>query len=213
MVGLAKFDGINWSLFNNTNSPLDTSNYVNAIAIDKKGNKWIATASRFIMLHDSLDCFGGGGILKFDNTKWTAFTTENSPLPDNRINWVGVDNDNNIWFCHVKDFYTPPGNFWGVYNEDSLSIPQAPTGIHEEPKYASNGILIYPNPTSTSLSVEGIGNISNISIINSLGIEVLSQNEVSGKAQIDVSSLSNGLYIVKIHTATKDVVKSIIVSH
>lgn len=212
MVGLAKFDGINWSLFNNTNSPLDTSNYVNAIAIDKKGNKWIATASRFIMLHDSLDCFGGGGILKFDNTKWTAFTTENSPLPDNRINWVGVDNDNNIWFCHVKDFYRPPGNFWGVYNEDSLSIPQAPTGIHEEPKYASNGILIYPNPTSSSFTITGADGGSAIRVINSLGMEVISRSETSGKKQIDVTSLPNGLYFVNIHTSTGTVVKPVLIS-
>ncbi len=40
--GLAKFDGVNWTVYNTSNSGLP-SNYVRAIAIDGQGNKWIGT--------------------------------------------------------------------------------------------------------------------------------------------------------------------------
>jgi ligand-binding sensor domain-containing protein len=45
--GLAKFDGVNWTVYNTSNSGLP-SNAVLAIAIDGLGNKWIGT--------------GGGGL-------------------------------------------------------------------------------------------------------------------------------------------------------
>jgi ligand-binding sensor domain-containing protein len=40
--GLAKFDGVNWTVYNTSNSGLP-DNYVYAIAIDGQGNKWIGT--------------------------------------------------------------------------------------------------------------------------------------------------------------------------
>jgi ligand-binding sensor domain-containing protein len=52
--GLAKFDGINWTVYNTSNSGLP-DNYVRAIAIDGQGNKWIGT--------------DGGGLAKFDGCK------------------------------------------------------------------------------------------------------------------------------------------------
>jgi len=40
--GLAKFDGVSWTVYNTSNSGLP-DNYIIAIAIDKEGNKWIGT--------------------------------------------------------------------------------------------------------------------------------------------------------------------------
>ncbi len=40
--GLAKFDGVNWTVYNTSNSGLP-DNWVYAIAIDGQGNKWIGT--------------------------------------------------------------------------------------------------------------------------------------------------------------------------
>jgi ligand-binding sensor domain-containing protein len=66
--GLAKFDGINWTVYNTSNSGLP-DNYVYAIAIDGQGNKWIGTL--------------GGGLAKFDGVNWTVYNTSNSGLPYN----------------------------------------------------------------------------------------------------------------------------------
>jgi ligand-binding sensor domain-containing protein len=65
---LAKFDGVNWTVYNTSNSGLP-DNYVRAIAIDGQGNKWIGTL--------------GEGLAKFDDVNWTVYNTSNSGLPDN----------------------------------------------------------------------------------------------------------------------------------
>jgi ligand-binding sensor domain-containing protein len=40
--GLAKFDGVRWTVYNTSNCSLPYD-FVNAIAIDEQGNKWIGT--------------------------------------------------------------------------------------------------------------------------------------------------------------------------
>ena len=83
---------------------------------------------------------------------------------------------------------------------DDFSIDFA-SGINETKETAIN---IYPNPTSNTLF---IGNSKNpvISVYNNLGEVVLSSN----KKAIDVSTLSQGLYIVKVidnnETSTKQI--------
>jgi ligand-binding sensor domain-containing protein len=54
MDGFAKFDGVNWTVYNTSNSGLP-NNRIWAIAIDGQGNKWIGTY--------------GGGLAKFDGCK------------------------------------------------------------------------------------------------------------------------------------------------
>jgi sugar lactone lactonase YvrE len=68
--GLAKFDGVSWTVYNTSNSGLP-SDWITAIAIDAQGNKWIGTA--------------GGGLAKFDGVNWTVYNSYNSRLPYNTI--------------------------------------------------------------------------------------------------------------------------------
>jgi len=56
--GLAKFDGVNWTVYNTSNSGLP-SNSVSSIIIDASDNKWIGT---------------GAGLAKFDDINWEIFT-------------------------------------------------------------------------------------------------------------------------------------------
>jgi len=56
-------------------------------------------------------------------------------------------------------------------------------------------VSIYPNPTDNYLFIEGNKNPISISIYNLLGTEVISKSNTD---KIDVSELSNGVYIIKI---------------
>ena len=117
--GLAKFDGINWTVYNTSNSGLP-NNYVNAIAIDGQGNKWIGTY--------------GGGLAKFDGVNWTVYNTSNSGLPDNRVNAIAIDGQGNKWigtygidnkfmgvvFGGLAKF---DGVNWTVYNTSNSGLP------------------------------------------------------------------------------------------
>ena len=70
-------------------------------------------------------------------------------------------------------------------------------------------IAIYPNPASTLLNVEAEG-YDNLQIVNMVGQVVYSTN-VSGRLQINVSDLSNGVYFVRLTntngTATQKFIK------
>jgi len=56
-------------------------------------------------------------------------------------------------------------------------------------------VTIYPNPTDNYLFIEGNKNPISISIYNLLGAEVISKSNTD---KIDVSELSNGVYIIRI---------------
>jgi ligand-binding sensor domain-containing protein len=198
MVGLVKYDGTKWIQFNSTNSPL-SSNYVNGLTIDTKGNIWIGTASNTFKAGEMIS---GCGLLKFNGSTWTAFNSSNSLIPDNDVQWVGADRLGNIWFVCKKMF--------GVMNEDG--IPFLVNGVSEQPA-ESTSIHLYPNPTSTSFTLSGLEGVSSVRLVNSVGVEVKQWLMVNGQLSIDVSDLVNGLYFVNIRTATGATVKPIMVSH
>ncbi|MFN8359596.1 MAG: T9SS type A sorting domain-containing protein [Candidatus Kapaibacterium sp.] len=207
MIGLAKFDGVTWNLYNNSNSPMNSNNYINSIAIDKHGNKWIATKA--YGTRSSNYYLEGCGLLKFDNTTWTAYTSKNSPLPSDEVEWVGTDNDNNVWF-------TLRFGGWGVLNENGLPPFLAPSDAEEQPDTQSGTITITPNPSSTTITISGTDAISAVTIVNSFGMEVVGKQTISnanGSLNVDVSDLASGVYFVQLRTPTGKISKPIVVMH
>lgn len=65
-------------------------------------------------------------------------------------------------------------------------------------EYFVSKFYIYPNPTTGTLNINSKSQISNLEIYNNVGQKVLSNNN---KKSIDVSSLSTGLYFIKIKDA------------
>ena len=76
-----------------------------------------------------------------------------------------------------------------------------PSGIHE---YSNlSGFEIYPNPSSDFITVKVPSQHFYISITNILGEIVLRDNSLNQSKNIDVRSLPNGIYSVKIFTNDK----------
>jgi len=63
-----------------------------------------------------------------------------------------------------------------------------------------NSISVYPNPVRDFVNIEGDLPLSNIRIITINGSEVLKQNVDNKKANLDLSNLNNGTYILLIET-------------
>ncbi len=105
----AKFDGVNWTVYNTSNSGLP-DNYVLTIAIDGGGNKWIGT--------------GWGGVAKFDGVNWTVYNTSNSGLPSNYVRAIAIDGQGNKW---IGTGYGGLAKFdgvnWTVYNTSNSGLP------------------------------------------------------------------------------------------
>jgi ligand-binding sensor domain-containing protein len=79
--GLARFDGMNWQIFNTTNSSLPSNN-IQWVAIDSSNNIWTATMN---------------GLAKYNRSTWDIYNTSNSPIPSNELVYVSCENGNTIW--------------------------------------------------------------------------------------------------------------------
>jgi hypothetical protein len=105
--GLAKFDGMNWTVYNTSNSNLP-SNYVTAIAIDGQGNKWIGTSE---------------GLVKFDGKNWTVYNTSNSGLPSDYVTAIAIDGQGNLWVGTSEGLVKFDGTNWTDFNFSSSGLP------------------------------------------------------------------------------------------
>jgi len=66
--------------------------------------------------------------------------------------------------------------------------------------YVNVNLLVYPNPTSSILSVANDKTINELQLYNYVGQLVFSEEVLSQEYNIDVSSLSSGTYILKVST-------------
>lgn len=79
--GLARFDGIKFTVFDKQNTAEIKSNYIRSLLADRQGALWIGTAQ---------------GLVRMLNGKFTLFTRDNG-LPSETIHAVYEDRGGNIW--------------------------------------------------------------------------------------------------------------------
>lgn len=84
--GLARFDGVRFTVFDKENTPALQSNHISALLVDSQNTLWIGTQ--------------GGGLVQLQNGEFFTYTTRNG-LPndsvlslyqdENRALWIGTD--------------------------------------------------------------------------------------------------------------------------
>ena len=80
--GLARFDGVNWSVYTTENSPL-LDDDIRAVCVENDTIVWIGTVQ--------------GGLYSFDGLNWENYNPTNSGLPDYLVRSIAIDTQNNIW--------------------------------------------------------------------------------------------------------------------
>jgi PAS domain S-box-containing protein len=80
--GLARFDGMHFSVFDKENTPELQSNDIRALLVDHQNNLWIGT--------------DGGGLTRYSDGHFTTFTSRNGVLND-AITALAEDTDGNLW--------------------------------------------------------------------------------------------------------------------
>ena len=115
----------------------------------------------------------------------------------NNINLTSLDSSNNPdLICIFVDDASYSTENW-------TNIDPASTFVNNEAECALSigdnafelDVTIYPNPTDNYLFIEGNKNPISISIYNLLGAEVISKSNTD---KINVSELSNGVYVIRI---------------
>lgn len=80
--GLVRFDGINFLVFNQDNTPAIKNNYIQVMCLDQTGKLWLGTH--------------GGGLTVYDNGKFLAFN-ESDGLSNGNITALSIASDNSLW--------------------------------------------------------------------------------------------------------------------
>lgn len=208
--GLAIYEDGGFTVYWTGNADLG-DNTVLSIAEDAYNNKWLATSFggltvltedytflRFTPLtsdivdwsvdavridHEQKGIIGMStfGLHTFDNTNWAHYTTGNSDLPDDFINALTIDANNQVWVG------TEAGGI-AVFDQDYVSV-QNPTQLH---------ISIFPNPASANILLNGIEPGAHISISNITGS--VTENLVASDAfvWISVSDWPQGTYLITV---------------
>lgn len=142
-----------------------------------------------------------------------------------------IEADSNYWGTtstqHVdsviNDFFDL-GNLSVVFSSPILTLPTAidttcPVAI---PTFVSNinsitaSILLFPNPATTQFTVAFYKTIhaGNIQIYNIIGKEVLQENIYqASQKEINIQSISNGIYLVRLFDGEKYYCEKIVVQH
>ena len=79
--GLARFDGVKFTVFDKQNTPELKSNYIRSLLADRQGALWIGTAQ---------------GLVRMLNGRFTLFTSDDG-LPSETIQAVYEDREGNLW--------------------------------------------------------------------------------------------------------------------
>jgi len=132
--GLARFDGIRFTVFDKQNTPELRSNDIRVLLEDRGGALWIGTADGLVRLLDG---------------KFTAFTTRDG-LPSNVIDALFVDHNDSLWVA------TPSGI--ARFSESVFTPFAAPA------EFPKNGIKVLFEDREGALwigSLEGLARYQN----------------------------------------------------
>ncbi len=123
-------------------------------------------------------------LAKWDGTNWSCLCPS---IIDNGVLDLTFHND---------ELYVA-GGFYTINGDTMMNIAKynLSTGIHEV--FDNSEITICPNPAKKYLNINSSKNIKEIKLVDVSGKEL---NKYTECRQIDVSSLNNGLYFLKILT-------------
>jgi hypothetical protein len=131
-------------------------------------------------------------IAKLEGSIWNnIYNASNSPIDFTNFLGLEIDTLGNLWVADIIALHT-------------LLTPNSPTWLNVNSLDLEHEIFIYPNPGSSTISIQSLNNFDAIKIIDLQGRTVL---ESHSKDQIDVSSLKAGNYIIQVFSA--DLVRSL----
>ncbi|MEN9997568.1 MAG: hypothetical protein RI922_558 [Bacteroidota bacterium] len=131
-------------------------------------------------------------IAKLEGSTWNnIYNASNSPIDFSNFLGLEIDTLGNLWVADNQSLHT-------------LLTPNSPTWLNVNSLDLEQEISIYPNPGSSTISIQNLNNFDAIKIIDLQGRTVL---ESHTEDQIDVSSLKAGNYIIQVFSA--DLVRSL----
>ena len=145
--GLARFDGINFTVFDKQNTPQLHSNYIRTLLEDRWGALWIGTAE---------------GLIRMQQGKFTAFATGDG-LPNDSIQSLHEDREGNLWVATAAGLGLLKGNAVTTFTPRERLIGGSIQALFED---AEGGLWI---GTPYGLSLFKDGKFANYTARDGLG--------------------------------------------
>lgn len=146
---LLKFDGVEWTVFDTTNSPFNENVSLENISVGNgsdicvatskglfifDGNSWIVynTSNSGLpqnYLHsvfadgDTIWISSNSGLTRFDGVNWTTFDTSNSNFSGRNVIKMEKDISGNLWFLHYDGLEKFDGNTFTSYGITTNTFP------------------------------------------------------------------------------------------
>ena len=137
------------------------------------------------------------------------YLTANSTYANART--FGIQSAIDLYGDNSPEVIATTNAFYAVGIGSAYSAPTAKTNLSKiaVSETIDDDLVLYPNPTTYSLSVSIKGNKSgNYKIYNALGYEI--QNGKTSGGEINVSNLNNGVYYFEFNNGEKNIVKPFI---
>ncbi len=154
---------------------------------------WNTTASATLGADDYVAL-----LVSQDGTTWSELRrwdssstigTSREPTPE--IELTGYNSTTKFAFYAFSDTSNEDNNFY----VDNFQITNFGLSIEDN---IIEGFTLYPNPVTDRLYLTAVENIDDISIYNLLGQEVINSRPEVSNADIDMSELPTGMYVVKV---------------
>ena len=126
-----------WTFFPSTELPTILGG-IQDIAFDAAGIAWMSTTS---------------GLLRYDGQSWTLLTTDNSPLPNNRLFGMTVAPDGAIWICGDGGLTRYDGQNWTITTTANSGLPSNETRRIAFDQAGGMYVGYGPNGTGAKLAV------------------------------------------------------------
>ena len=126
------FDGNKWSVYDMDSAASRGVSTVNDIAVDPKGEVWVAMSPA---AGGGSSVLPGGGLAHLSQANWTIFDTANSGLPSNTVFSVAVDSQGVVWTGGSKGLTYLEGKVWTTFSSYSSPLPgETVNGIAVDPE-------------------------------------------------------------------------------
>jgi hypothetical protein len=133
---LIRFDGINWEVFDSSNSIIPNGFY-GVITKGGDGNAWIGG-------FNGLGEYNVG-VVNVSVTPWVVYDTSNSQLAFNSIAGLTPSRDGGIWINSWPGYLTSPGTVQKLTDENWFNSSQQTNNYISEMEEDLNGNLWYTN--------------------------------------------------------------------
>jgi poly(hydroxyalkanoate) depolymerase family esterase len=183
--------------YNSSNTYIDTLNAFNGCDSVLTTNLTVFTSTPvtlYLAGNDTLCSYEGALVLSGGNPINGVFSgtgvTAGSFYPANAIN------GNNIIMYTVID-----GNNCPKTVKDSIYVNSCITTGSSADHDLSNTVHVYPNPSSYSISVSlALNDQFEVNLYNSMGVLIFNKKFNSNSAELDIHTLPQGFYLLKVKT-------------